>query len=173
MKQKNKRIKWDEFWFLQAIIYSTRGTCNRLKTACIIVKNNRLVGAGYNGAPSQLPHCDSVGHLIINNHCERTLHAEENAIINTERINLKGATAYILGTPCLRCTRLLINSGIKKIYHLGKYHNSLGKEYIKEMTQKSKVELKEFKIKPENLIKKALDTLKQTGGILNKIDFHY
>lgn len=173
MKKYNKRIKWDEFWFLQAIIYSTRGTCDRLKTACIIVKNNRLMGAGYNGAPTKLPHCDDVGHLIINNHCERTLHAEENAIINTERQNLKNATAYILGTPCLRCTRLLINSGIKKIYHLGTYQNSLGKEYIKEMTRKSKVELKEFKLNPSNLIKKALNTLEGNGGILKNKNFHY
>jgi len=163
-----KRPSWDEFWFLMAMVYSTRGTCDRLRAGCVIVKDKHLVGAGYNGSPRGLPHCDEVGHLMINGHCERTLHAEENAVLNTERRNLEGATAYVLGTPCLRCTRLMINSGIKKIYHLGEYGNALGKEYILEMVKGAGVELKRFSFKPEELWKRAEEILRGKGGILRK-----
>lgn len=163
------RFSWDEFWFLQAMVYSTRGTCDRLRAGCVIVKNNRLVGAGYNGAPRGLPHCDEIGHLIINNHCERTLHGEENAVLNAERQNLEGATAYALGTPCLRCIRLMINAGVKKICHLGTYENALGKEYIKEMVEKSGIELKQFPFQPAELWQKAEKFLKGSGGILRSV----
>lgn len=148
------------------MVYSTRGTCDRLRAACVIVKNNQLAGAGYNGAPRGLPHCDEAGHLIISNHCERTLHAEENAILNAERQKLEGATAYVLGTPCLRCIRLMINAGIKKICHLGTYENALGKEYINEMIKKSGAELKQFPYRPEELWQKAEEFLKNPGGSL-------
>lgn len=161
-----KRPSWDEFWFLQAMVYSTRGTCDRLRVGCVIVKNKRLVGAGYNGAPRGLPHCDEVGHLIIGGHCERTLHAEENAVLNTERRNLEGATAYVLGTPCLRCMRLMVNSGIKKIHHLVTYENALGKEYILQMAKEAGVELKRFPFKPKELWERAEEILKGAGGIL-------
>lgn len=60
-----QRPNWDIFWFAQALIYSTRGTCDRLRTGCVIVKNKRIVGAGYNGSVSGLPHCMLLPHLAI------------------------------------------------------------------------------------------------------------
>ena len=118
MKKDEKgteRLDWDRFWFLLAMLYSTRGTCDRLRTACLVVKNNRLVGAGYNGSPAGTPHCDEVGHLMIKGHCERTLHGEENAIINTERADLVGSSAYVIATPCIRCAKMLVNTGVKEV----------------------------------------------------------
>jgi len=163
---KIKRPSWDEFWFLMAMVYSTRGTCDRLRAGCVIVKDKKLVGAGYNGSPRGLPHCDEAGHLIINGHCERTLHAEENAVLNTERRNLEEATAYLLGTPCLRCMRLMVNSGIRKIYYLGTYNNALGKKYITQLAREAKVELKQFPFKPKELWQRAEEILHGAGGIL-------
>jgi dCMP deaminase len=164
----HQRPDWDNFWFTLALMYSTRGTCERLRTACLIVKNKRLVGAGYNGSPSGQPHCDDIGHLIIEGHCERTLHGEENAVINTHRANLKNATAYIIGTPCYRCLRLLINSGIKEVKYLGQYSNSRGKEHIKKLAKESKVNLTPVDLDPENLVKQAVNRLKGPGGALHQ-----
>jgi dCMP deaminase len=161
--KKEKRVSWDKFWFLIAMIYSVRGTCNRLRTACIIVNDNRLVGAGYNGSVSGLEHCDEVGHLIIEGHCERTLHAEENAILNTDRIHLKGATAYILGTPCIRCIRLLVNAGVRAIYYLGSYKNARGSQYLKEVTKH--ISFKQFRFNPRLLWQEAEELLQREGGI--------
>ena len=70
LNKSKSRPDWDRFWFLLAVLYSTRGTCDRLRTSCVIVKNKRLVGAGYNGSPAGAPHCDDVGHLMIKGHCD-------------------------------------------------------------------------------------------------------
>lgn len=149
-------------------MYSTRGTCDRLRTACLIVKNKRLVGAGYNGSPLQTPHCDEVGHLIIDHHCERTLHGEENAIINTERSNLLNATAYVIATPCIRCAKLLANSGVQRINYLGEYQNARGKEYIKKLSKQTGIKFVQYKYQPQELINEALNRLKGPGGALHK-----
>lgn len=161
-----ERLDWDSFWFLQAMIYSTRGTCDRLRTGCVIVNDKRIVGAGYNGSVSGQPHCDDAGHLIIEGHCERTLHGEENAIINTDRRDIVGADAYIIGTPCMRCTRLLINAGIARINYLGQYTNSRGKEYIEEITRNAGVELRRFDLDPMGLFNQAIARLREPGGVL-------
>lgn len=147
-------------------MYSTRGTCDRLRTACVIVKDKRMVGAGYNGSASGQPHCDDVGHLIIEGHCERTLHGEENAVLNTERAGLVGAHAYIVGTPCLRCTRILINAGVTEINHLGVYSNSRGKEEIEALAANAGVTLRRFDLDPMELINQAIERLKGPGGAL-------
>ena len=163
-----KRPGWDEFWFTEALMYSTRGTCDRLRTACLIINNKRIVGAGYNGSVAGQPHCDDVGHLIVEGHCERTLHGEENAVINSERKDIKGATAYIIGTPCLRCTRILINSGVAEIKYLGEYGNSRGKEYIDKLCKGGELKLTKYKTNPRKLIEQAVRRLEGPGGALHK-----
>ena len=129
IKSQSKRLSWDKFWFLIAMAYSTRGPCDRLHTACLIVKDKRLVGAGYNCSVAGLGHCDELGHLMIDGHCERTLHAEENAILNTERRHIKDADVYLLGTPCLRCLKLLANAGIKNVFYIGSYHHGIRHDF--------------------------------------------
>lgn len=166
MLKKPRRISWEKFWFLLSMMYSSRGTCDRLKVACLLVNNNRLVGAGYNGSPSGLPHCDDVGHLLIDGHCERTLHAEENAIINSERSNIKNSVAYITATPCIRCAKLLINSGVKEIKCLGTYKNSRGKNHLEDLLKQAKIKLTYSKLKPQELIDGAVVSLKSQGGLL-------
>lgn len=168
MVNNQKRPAWEDYWFLLAMMYSTRGTCDRLRVATVIVKNNRLMGAGYNGSPSGTPHCDEIGHLIIDGHCERTLHSEENALTNTERQNLVGATAYITNTPCIRCAKLLVNAGIKEIKYLGEYSNSRGKEYNSILSKESGVKFTHCKLDPRPIINQAISRLEGPGGILSK-----
>ena len=163
-----KRPDWDNFWFTLAIIYSTRGTCDRLRVACLIVKNKRLAGAGFNGSPQGQPHCDDVGHLMIENHCERTLHSEENAIINTSREDLRDSTAYVVFTPCYRCVKMLINAGVKKINYMGTYSNSRGREQIEELAKTSGVQLNQFDLDAQKLLDQATMRLSEPGGILFK-----
>ena len=167
-KKQDKRLDWDHFWFLLAALYSTRGTCDRLRAACLIVKDKRLVGAGYNGSPFGLDHCDDVGHLLINNHCERTIHSEENAVINTERRNVVGAIAYITAIPCIRCARILINSGVSKVNYINVYNNSRGNKYLKMLSEKSGVKFIKHKLDLNKLFDEALERLGEAGGALNK-----
>lgn len=166
---KSQRPSWEEFWFTLALFYSTRGTCDRLKAACLLVdKNNRLVGAGYNGSLPGHPHCDEVGHLMVDGHCLRTLHAEVNAIIHSIG-DLEGATAYILGTPCIDCVKKLLAKKIKRIIFTKDYDNQArGGEHIFELAKMSGAEISRFDIDFANLLVKNATILKNPGGALFK-----
>ncbi|MDD3399693.1 MAG: deaminase [Candidatus Paceibacterota bacterium] len=162
---KIKRPSWDEFWFTLALFYSTRGTCDRLRAACLLVdRNNRLVGAGYNGSLPGHPHCDEVGHLMVDGHCIRTLHAEVNAILHSTA-DLEGATAYVLGTPCIDCVKKLISKSVKRILFTRDYDNKArGGEHIFELAEISGVEMKRVDMDFDEVINKELDILTGPGG---------
>jgi len=180
--KKPKRLSWDEYFFAQALILSTRSACDRLHTGTIIVDcDNRIIGAGYNGPVAGLSNCDEVGHLIIDGHCERTLHGEENALSGIDKYKIVGGTAYIIGTPCIRCVKSLLqvgtkkdggtHKGLKRICYLGAYSNSRGKEIIEEMALSKKVELLQFDLNPKKLLHKVIELLKLPGGILHVHNF--
>ncbi len=165
-----KRPNWDEFWLTQALFYSTRGTCDRHRTAAVIVdKNNLLISAGYNGSPPGAPHCDDVGHLIIDGHCLRTLHAEENALLNAKR-GLEGATAYMLYSPCLKCAKALISSGVKRIVYAREYSNMHGEDkgwkHFKELAAGASTAVEYLNLDFNKVLKNMLGILKSKGGAL-------
>ena len=96
---------------------STRATCDRKLVGCVLVKEKYIIATGYNGSVSGLEHCDEAGHMMVNGHCERTSHAEANAIVQAAKhgVSTDGATAYITASPCWGCFKLLASSGIKRI----------------------------------------------------------
>ena len=102
-------------------VTSTRSPCRRLKVGCLLVKDNRIVSQGYNGF---LPGCPHIS-IIRDNHEQATVHAEQNAICDCAKrgVSCNGATAYITHYPCLICARLLLASGISKIYYVNDYKN--------------------------------------------------
>lgn len=69
--------------------------------------------------PAGQEHCDEIGHLIVDGHCVRTIHAETNAIIQAalHGVSTKGATCYVTHLPCIHCTKALINAGISRIVY--------------------------------------------------------
>lgn len=98
-----------------------RSTCDRASVGCVIVKDKRIVSTGYNGAPHGLPHCSEVGHLLVDGRCKRVVHAEANAIIHAKE-DLSGSTAYVTHEPCIDCSNLLTNVGVKRVvYRDGMY----------------------------------------------------
>lgn len=126
------RKSWDQYFIEQAVHASDRGTCDRARVGCILVKDNRVIATGYNGSPSGLPHCDDEGHLMKDGHCIRTVHAEENALLQCSRFGIasEGATAYVTHEPCLHCRRQLIQAGIKKVMYLNPYPNDYNKYFM-------------------------------------------
>ncbi len=132
-KEKYKRFSWDEYFLELVKVVGGRGTCNRGRSGCVIVRDNRILVTGYVGSPIKLPHCDEVGHemhTVINKdgtesqHCIRTAHAEQNAIANAARfgVALEGGTLYCHMTPCYVCAKMIINSGIKRVVSELDYH---------------------------------------------------
>ena len=164
----NERPTWEEFWFTLTLFYATRGTCDRLRTACILVgENNRIISAGYNGSLPGGDHCDDVGHFMVDGHCIRTLHAEENALLNAAG-DIRGATAYILDSPCIACSKKLISKGVKRILFTREYKNveDEGRRFIVEMAQKSGVELRHVDMPFDVSVEKMLAISHDKGGRL-------
>jgi dCMP deaminase len=89
----------------------------------VLVTDKRILTSGFNGSPSGLEHCDEIGHLMVDGHCVRTIHAETNAIIQAalHGVSTKGATCYVTHFPCINCTKALINAGISRIVYSVSY----------------------------------------------------
>ncbi|AMJ40291.1 dCMP deaminase [[Clostridium] propionicum DSM 1682] len=137
------RASWDEYFMQIAEIVKTRSTCLRRQVGAVIVKDNRIITTGYNGAPSGLMHCTELGG------CERerlgipsgqrhelcrALHAEQNAIIQAANLGIStdDGTIYITLQPCVICAKMLINAGIKRIVHKGEYPDELSRRILEE-----------------------------------------
>ena len=130
------RDEWNTFWMKQAVLYASRSTCDRRHVGCVIVRGNRLISAGYNGSLSGLPHCDDVGHLFLDDRagCQRTSHAEANAVAQAARMGhpTEGSTAYVTTLPCLSCFKLLHMAGIEKVFYAEDYRESYSHQLAKE-----------------------------------------
>lgn len=116
------RKDWDTYFMDIAYEVKERSTCDRLHVGAVIVKDKRIKGTGYNGSPAGLVHCDENGCLVVNNHCIRTIHAEVNAILECTPEERSGATVYITSRPCAECSKIIINSGIKRVVYGEEYH---------------------------------------------------
>ena len=119
----DKRPSWTQYFLNVAEVVSTRATCPRRAVGSVIVKDKQILSSGYNGAVRNTSHCTEVGCLIEDNHCQRVIHSEVNALIQAAKygISVNEATIYINTFPCFNCTKLLINSGIKRIIFNGMY----------------------------------------------------
>jgi dCMP deaminase len=135
-------------------LVSRRSTCLRRSVGALLVKDKRILATGYNGPPAGLPHCDELGGCLRDrlgvpsgerHEVSRAIHAEQNAIIQaaTSGVNIQGATLYSTHHPCVLCTKMVINAGIKRIVVRKGYPDELSRQILKEA--KLKVEL----FKPE------------------------
>lgn len=137
------RPSWDEYFMSVARVVASRGTCDRAVVGAVIVKGKHILTTGYNGSPNGLPHCDEVGHQMVDGHCVRTLHAECNSIIQAavHGVSTKGTTMYVTHSPCLSCAKMIVNAGIERVV----YENAYGQDGIDFLAQTTVVlqELKE------------------------------
>lgn len=130
----NERKSWDEYFLDIADMVATRSTCERLHVGCVLVKDKQIISTGYNGSISGHDHCTGEGCLKNEQgRCIRTIHAEQNALLFADRHKLEGATAYVTHEPCETCTKLLAQSGIKKVVFRSAYENKWNKHFNKDM----------------------------------------
>lgn len=115
------RPDWNTYFLNIAKEVATRSTCPRASVGAIIVRDNRILSTGYNGAPAGEEHCSDVGCLMENDHCIRTIHAETNAVAQAAKfgVSVGGATIYVwsdIGIPaCTKCVQTMKAAGIVKI----------------------------------------------------------
>ena len=113
------RPDWDSYFMKIASAVSERSTCDRAMVGCVLVRDKRILTTGFNGSPAGQDHCDEIGHLMVDGHCVRTIHAETNAIIQAalHGVSTRDATCYVTHLPCINCTKALINAGIARIVY--------------------------------------------------------
>lgn len=146
----DKRIPWNQYFMLQAVLLSLRSTCERLSVGAILVRDKRVIAGGYNGAVSGDDHCIDVGCYVVDGHCLRTIHAEMNAVLQCSKFGIPtdGAEIYVTDFPCLQCTKSLLQAGIKKIYYMRNYHND---NYAIRLLKRKKVAVEQVKVEPKYL----------------------
>jgi len=137
-----KRPSWDEYFLQLADLVASRSTCMRRHVGAVLVRNERIIATGYNGAPRGLKHCLDIGCLreeqgIPSGHryelC-RGVHAEQNALINAAYygVSTQDTVLYCTNQPCIICARMIINAGINKVVHRGNFNDSLALEFLDE-----------------------------------------
>ncbi len=118
------RPELDVYFLQMAQLVATRATCDRKKVGAVITIDGHVVSTGYNGAPTNLPHCDEVGHETSvvdgNETCVRTTHAEQNAVAIAAKYGrvVKGGTIFLTHAPCVTCTKTLVTAGIQRIVYM-------------------------------------------------------
>ena len=139
------RKNWDSYFLSMALLASDRATCERLKVGAVLVKDKRVIATGYNGSPSGAPHCIDEGCKVVDGHCVRTIHAEQNALFQCSKYGAssEGATAYVTHFPCLLCSKSLIQSGIKEICFLYEYRVN---EYAVELLELAGVKTRKVEL---------------------------
>lgn len=136
------RPSWDQYFMDIALLVSSRSTCLRRHVGAVLVFDKQIIATGYNGVARGLKHCTEVGCLREQlgipsgerHEMCRGIHAEQNAIIQAalHGVSTKGATLYCTHQPCILCSKMLINAGIKKVVFQGEYPDPLAREMLLE-----------------------------------------
>lgn len=143
------RKDWDTYFMDIAYMVSTRSQCNRRHVGAVLVQGKKLLGTAYNGAPSGVPDCSEAGCMIVEQdevvitdgveqivrkkRCVRTIHAEQNLLLFTDRIDREGSSVYVTDEPCWTCANMLANSGITEVVFHRPYPKDTSK--VKEMME--------------------------------------
>jgi len=136
------RPSWDEYFMEITRLVARRSTCLRRQVGAALVKEKNILATGYNGVPAGITHCDRTGCLREQlkvpsgerHELCRGLHAEQNAIIQAAKhgVNIAGATLYCTNSPCIICSKMLINAGIQRIVYEEGYADRLANEMLME-----------------------------------------
>lgn len=113
------RKSWDDYFLSIAKEVATRSTCDRKMVGAVLVRDRVILATGYNGSVRGTPHCDEAGHLMENDHCIRTIHAEQNAIVQAAMLGvaIREAELYVTASPCWICFKLLANARIGRMVY--------------------------------------------------------
>ena len=138
------RITWDEYFSKIVNVTSERSPCKRLQVGCLFVKDNRIISQGYNGFLPGCPHKS----IVINNHEQATLHAEQNALIDCAKrgVSCKGCTVYVTHYPCIICCRLLLAAEVSEIKYLNDYNNNKLVNYFSKQFNVPLIKLNNLKL---------------------------
>ena len=129
-ENKNKQLLLDKRYMRMALIWAENSYCKRRQVGAILVKDKMIMSDGYNGTPSGFENvCEDEDNVTK----PYVLHAEANAITKVARSNNSSerATLYVTSSPCIECSKLIIQSGITRVVYANSYRLSDGIELLK------------------------------------------
>lgn len=153
-----ERPSWDAYFMQIAHLVATRATCPRRSVGAVLVRDKHILATGYNGAPSGISHCPPNGPThewpegcLRAGHCIRSLHAEQNALIQAAKIGIpcEGASIYVTCQPCNACAKMILNAGIVRVIYEGDYPDEFSRVLFREA---------------------GMDVLRYREGALEKVD---
>jgi dCMP deaminase len=120
---------------------STLSHCVRSKVGAVLVKDGNIISFGYNGTPSGMDNCCEEDNVTL----KHVIHAECNAILKAAKTgnSVDGSTLYLTLSPCLDCSKLILQSGIKRVVYLNEYRNSEGIDFLKQFIQVENYDVQE------------------------------
>jgi len=168
-QQDSKQSKLDQVFLNIAKEIANLSYCTRSKVGAVIVKDGNIISFGYNGMPKSMDNCcedkmymafdagdwididtidevwplkDDLGNYRLTTKSE-VIHAESNAILKAAKngTSVDGATLYLTLSPCIDCSKLILQSGIKRVVYLNDYRNLDGVNFIKQFIQVDKYDL--------------------------------
>jgi len=124
-----KQLKLDERYLRMAAVWAENSYCTRRQVGALLVKDKMIISDGYNGTPSGF---ENVCEDENNKTKPYVLHAEANAITKVAKSNNSsdGATLYVTSSPCIECSKLIIQAGIKRVVFSEQYHMNDGVELL-------------------------------------------
>ena len=130
-EMQDKQTALDCRYIRMAQIWAENSYCKRRQVGALLVKNKTIISDGYNGTPAGFKNIceDENGHTY-----PYVLHAEANAITKTARSgnSSEGATLYVTTSPCIECSKLIIQAGITRVVFSEHYRLNDGIELLKE-----------------------------------------
>ena len=119
----------DRRYLRMALIWSENSYCQRRQVGALIVKDKMIISDGYNGTPSGFPNVCEENNVTY----PYVLHAEANAITKIARSgnNSDGATLYVTDSPCIKCAKLIIQAGIKRVVYSREYRLTDGVDLLR------------------------------------------
>jgi dCMP deaminase len=130
MTKAEKQDLLDRRYLRMAEIWAENSYCTRRKVGALIVKDRMIISDGYNGTPAGFENiCEEEGNVTK----PYVLHAEANALTKVAKSNnsSEGATLYVTDSPCMECSKLIIQSGIKRVVYTREYRITDGLDLLK------------------------------------------
>ena len=126
----DKQQKLDIRYLRMAKIWAENSYCKRRQVGALVVKDQMIISDGYNGTPSGFDNVCEENNVTL----PSVLHAEANAITNLARSsnNSDGATLYVTDAPCIECSKLIIQAGIKRVVYARNYRLDDGIRLLKQ-----------------------------------------
>lgn len=130
VERKTKQSKLDSVFMNITKEVSTLSHCVRFKVGAVLVKDGNIISMGYNGTPANMDNDCEKDNVTL----PHVIHGEVNAILKAAKTgtSVNGGTLYLTLSPCLDCSKLILQSGIKRVVYLTAYRNLEGVDFLKQ-----------------------------------------